>query len=66
MSTYKNIPLWVKILVWTPLGLYLYPKYFWGIGDEKLPDLYPLINGIMMGIYIVIIIHSIFNFFFNF
>lgn len=57
-----KIPLWVKILVWTPLGLVLYPKYYMPIeDDEQKPIWFSITNGILMGIYVVKGIELIFK-----
>lgn len=62
MRTRKNLPLWVKILVWSPLGLYLYPKYYWKIDK---PDWFQILNGVLMGTYFIHIMMFVIKFFEN-
>ena len=53
-----NIPLWVKILVWTPLGLFLYPKYYWKLDN---PQWFQVLNAITIVIEFYIIFNLIFR-----
>lgn len=50
----------IDVLVWTPLGLYIYPKYFW---NRKNSSTFKILNGGLMGIYITIIITEIIKYF---
>lgn len=52
----------INVLVWTPLGLYIYPKYFWNHPYET-SDTFKVLNGALMGVYFNIIISEIIKYF---
>ena len=52
----------INILVWTPLGLYIYPKYFWNHPYET-SDTFKVLNGALMGFYFMTIILGISKYF---
>jgi hypothetical protein len=49
----KKLSLWVEILVWTPLGIILYPMYYF---TRKKSSLFAISHGILMGFYIFVIL----------